>query len=77
MYKKGRATHVLLCFIKCSCPEHSGGLGLGDDNALEERNRLFETFLACHVAILMLNGHNVVVTNDLKCGNHFLPCFNA
>ena len=61
----------------CSRPEHSRRLRLGDNNALEERNRLLETFLAGHVAVLVLDGHYVVVADNLKCGYHFLPRLKA
>ena len=47
-------------------PAHLSGLGISDDGLLKELNCVSETLVGSHKAILVLDGHNLVVAYETE-----------
>ena len=66
---KGRKTAEIYYFLR---PPHIGGV-LENDKLLEERHRLFKTFLGGHQRILVLDADDSVIAGRLQLGEDVRP----
>ena len=58
-------------------PSHGGGLRCADDGLLQEGDGVCQTLLGGHEAILMLDGHDLIVADEAEVGDHISPVVKA